>query len=199
MYRILISTIIGGIIGWITNIIAIRMLFRPTNPIRIRILGLEIQGLLPKRRFEIAKVIGDTIEEELIDFKDIFDRIVDDESCSRIVNIVKSKVIQAINHKLPLLMPQILKNVLIQYVEEQIEKEAEKILEGLIDNIYDKASQEIKIGKIVEEKINMFDLAKVEEITLRIAQKELKHIEILGGILGAIIGLLQGFILFLLI
>ena len=64
---------------------------------------------MPKRRFEIAKVIGDTIEEELIDFKDIFDRIVDDESCSRIVNIVKSKVIQAINHKLPLLMPQILK------------------------------------------------------------------------------------------
>ncbi|HHY78671.1 MAG TPA: DUF445 family protein [Clostridiales bacterium] len=199
MYKILISTIIGGIIGWITNIIAIKMLFKPTKPFRIRALGLEIQGLLPKRRFEIAKVIGETIEEELIDFKEIFERIVDDENCLRIVNLVKSKVTQAINQKLPLLMPQILKNILIQYVEEQIEKESKKILEDLIENIYEKTSQDIKIGKIVEEKINMFDLAKIEEITLKIARKELKHIEMLGGVLGAIIGLLQGLILFLFI
>jgi len=199
MYKILISTVIGGIIGWITNIIAIKMLFRPTNPIRIRALGVEIQGLLPKRRYEIAKVIGETIEEELIGFKEIFERIVDDENCSRIVNIVKSKVIQAINHKLPFLMPQILKNILIQYVEEQIEKESKKVLEDLIENIYEKASQDIKIGKIIEEKINMFDLSKIEEITLKIARKELKHIEMLGGVLGAIIGLLQGLILFLFI
>jgi len=199
MYKIILSTIIGGIIGWITNIIAIKMLFKPTNPIRIKVLGLEIQGLLPKRRYEIARIIGETVEEELIDFKEIFEKIVDDENCSRIIDIVKNKIVQAINQKLPILTPQILKNILIQYVEEQIEKESKNVLEDLIKNIYEKTSQDIKIGKIIEDKINLFDLAKIEEITLKIAKKELKHIEMLGGILGAVIGLLQGLILFLFI
>ena len=52
---------------------------------------------------------------------------------------------------------------------------------------------------MIEEKINAFDLIKIEEITLKIAQRELKHIEVLGGVLGAIIGLLQGILLFIFI
>jgi uncharacterized membrane protein YheB (UPF0754 family) len=70
---------------------------------------------------------------------------------------------------------------------------------GLINEIYEKTSNEIKIGEMIEEKINAFDLIKIEEITLKIAQRELKHIEVLGGVLGAIIGLLQGILLFIFI
>ena len=39
---------IGAMIGWITNYLAIKMLFRPYK--EINILGLKIQGLLPKRK-----------------------------------------------------------------------------------------------------------------------------------------------------
>ena len=195
MYKVLISTIIGGIIGWLTNIIAIKMLFRPIKPVKI--LALEIQGLIPKRKAEMAVSIGQTVEMELIDFKDIFERIIDEGSSDRIIELVKRKISQNIYEKLPSLVPHIIKNAVIQYVEEQIDKEAPQMIEDLIKNIYDKASKEVKIGKIIEEKINSFDLIKIEEITLKIAQKELKHIEILGGVLGAIIGLLQGLLLLL--
>ncbi|MGI5998464.1 MAG: DUF445 domain-containing protein [Lutispora sp.] len=195
MYKVLISTIIGGIIGWLTNIIAIKMLFRPIKPVKI--LALEIQGLIPKRKAEMAVSIGQTVEMELIDFKDIFERIIDEGSSDRIIELVKRKISQNIYEKLPSLVPHIIKNAVIQYVEEQIDKEAPQMIEDLIKNIYDKASKEVKIGKIIEERINSFDLIKIEEITLKIAQKELKHIEILGGVLGAIIGLLQGLLLLL--
>ena len=42
-----------------------------------------------------------------------------------------------------------------------------------------------------EEKINQFELEKIEEIILSVAKSELKHIEVLGGVLGAAIGLFQ--------
>lgn len=35
--RILILAIIGGLIGYITNVIAIKLIFRPINPIKIPI------------------------------------------------------------------------------------------------------------------------------------------------------------------
>lgn len=197
IYKILVSIIIGGIIGWITNVLAIKMLFRPVNPIRIPLLRWEMQGLLPKRRSEMAKSIGETVELELINFKDIFEKLVDDNNSLRIINLIKDKVSKNIYDKMPSLVPQIIKNAVVQYIEEQIDKEAPNMMEGLINEIYEKASKEIKIGKMIEEKINALDLIRIEEITLKIAKKELKHIEVLGGILGALIGLLQGLLLFL--
>ena len=44
---ILILTIVGGLIGWITNILAIKLLFRPIKPVKIPILNIEILGLIP--------------------------------------------------------------------------------------------------------------------------------------------------------
>ena len=38
IFRILILAIIGGLIGYITNVIAIKLIFRPINPIKIPIL-----------------------------------------------------------------------------------------------------------------------------------------------------------------
>lgn len=54
--RILFMAIIGGLIGYITNVVAIKMLFKPYEPIKIPLTNIEIMGLIPKRRAEIAKM-----------------------------------------------------------------------------------------------------------------------------------------------
>ena len=52
---IMFMVIIGAVIGWITNILAIKLLFRPLRPYKIPLLNYEIQGLLPKRKAEVPK------------------------------------------------------------------------------------------------------------------------------------------------
>lgn len=61
--RILILAVIGGGIGYITNVIAIKLIFRPINPIKIPILNIEIIGLIPKRKQEIATNIAQVVQE----------------------------------------------------------------------------------------------------------------------------------------
>ncbi len=193
--RIIIPAFIGGVIGWITNVLAIKMLFRPVYPIKIPLTGIYLQGLLPKRRAEIAASVGETVEKELINIDEILEKLSNDENRAIALNTVKMAISDKIGRKMPLLIPVIIKNSIVQYIEEQIDKEAPNLMEGLIKELYEKASKEIEIGKMIEDKINQIDLIKLEEITISIAKKELKHIEILGGILGALIGLFQGIIL----
>lgn len=193
LLKIIVPAIIGGIIGWITNVLAIKMLFRPIYPIHLPLFKLKLQGLLPKRRKEIAVTIGSTIEEELISIDEILKKISDDENQVMVLNIVKTSISDKINKKIPFLIPLPIKESVIRYVEEQIEKEAPDMINGLISGLYEKTSKKIKIGKMVEDRINQIDLIKLEEITLKIAKNELKHIEFLGGVLGALIGLIQGF------
>lgn len=64
---ILFMVVVGAVIGGVTNIIAIRMLFHPFKPYYIFKMRIPFTpGLIPKRREEIATKIGQVIEEHLI-------------------------------------------------------------------------------------------------------------------------------------
>lgn len=62
-----IGPLLGGIIGLITNGIAIRMLFRPLNAIKVFGLTLPFTpGLIPKEKPRIAKSLGDVVANNLL-------------------------------------------------------------------------------------------------------------------------------------
>lgn len=66
--QIIISPLVGGLIGLITNSLAIRMLFRPLKPYYIGKFRLPFTpGLIPKERPNLAKAIGDVISGDLLD------------------------------------------------------------------------------------------------------------------------------------
>lgn len=190
--RIAFMTIVGGIIGWITNVLAIKMLFRPLEPIKIPLTNINIQGLIPMRRSEIAISIGDAVENELIKVNDIIEQFVTEENKSELIHSIKRRVLTAVDLKIPSLIPTSIKLKLLDYIGEQIDEGAEDIIERTIDDLKNKANEKIKIGQLVADKINEFELDKIEEMILKLAKRELKHIEILGGVLGAVIGLMQG-------
>jgi len=59
--------IVGAVIGWVTNDIAIRMLFRPLKAIRIFGLRLPFTpGVIPRQRAQLAESIGHMVSTELI-------------------------------------------------------------------------------------------------------------------------------------
>ncbi len=81
------------------------------------------------------------------------------------------------------------------YIDEMINNELNPIINDIYNTIIIKSKEKIDIQKIVEEKINLLDLNKLESIIISVAKKELKHIEILGFILGGLIGIIQSLII----
>ena len=97
---ILILTIVGGLIGWITNILAIKLLFRPIKPIKIPILNIEILGLIPKRKNEIAANIGEVISNELLSMDDILNQAFNSSNGENFNSYLIDKIKNIINEKL---------------------------------------------------------------------------------------------------
>ena len=74
---ILFMAFIGALIGSVTNFVAIRMLFRPYNPIYI--FGKKLPftpGLIPKRRAELAEQLGKMVVDHLLTVESIQQRIL---------------------------------------------------------------------------------------------------------------------------
>lgn len=112
--KILILATIGGLIGYITNVIAIKLIFRPIIPIKIPIINKEIIGLIPKRKTEIATNIGTIIQEEFLSLDEILDNIVTEDDKQIVVEYIRVKLKLIINEKLSL-APSSIKRIIQEY------------------------------------------------------------------------------------
>ena len=193
IFRILILAIIGGLIRYITNVIAIKLIFRPINPIKIPIFNIEIIGMIPKRKAEIANNIAKAIEEEFLSIDEIIDNIITDQDKHHIIDYIKLRIKLVLNEKFTL-VPTSIRNLIEHYISETIEDEIRDGVDELSKEIITKANNRINVKEMIESKINELDLYELEIIILQIVKNELKHIEILGLILGFFIGIVQGII-----
>lgn len=193
MLRILILATIGGLIGYITNVVAIKLIFRPIVPYKIPILNIEIVGLIPKRRADIAKNIGEIIQNEFVSMEEILANVITEEDKNGVIQYMKTRVKILINEKMSFI-PSAIKNIIQGYIEDAIEEEIKLSIDDLSEEIVKKANSRINIQQMVETKINELDLYELEEIILKVSKSELKHIEQLGLVLGFGIGIIQGII-----
>lgn len=191
--RILILAIIGGLIGYITNVIAIKLIFRPINPIKIPILNIEIIGMIPKRKTEIATNIAKVVEEQFISVDEIMDNIITEQDKQHTIDYIKVRVKLILSEKMTLI-PSTIRNLVQNYVSEIIEDEIREGIDELSEEMIIKTKNRINIKEIIENKINELDLYELETIILQIVKNELRHIEVLGLILGFFIGIVQGII-----
>jgi uncharacterized membrane protein YheB (UPF0754 family) len=184
--------VIGALIGWITNYFAIKMLFRPLK--EINILGFKVQGLIPKRKMEMAESIADTIQEELISMKDITANIGDielGEEIDLIVDrIVEDKLQKEVLSKIPMASLFITDSMILKikgHIKDAIDENKDEFFTVIIQKMEDS----VDMKNIIVEKIQNFELDELEKMVYRIADNELKHIEVIGAILGAVIGGIQ--------
>ena len=196
IFKIVILALIGGIIGYITNVLAIKLIFRPIKPIKIPIINLEIIGLIPKRRNDIAKNIGEIIEEEFLDIDEISKNIITTNDKEKIIEYIKEKINNIAQEKMSFI-PFPIKSMIEGYIMDAVDVEIRSAIDELSEELIIKAKERINIREIVETKINELDLYELENLILKVAKKELKHIEILGLVLGFLIGIVQGVIVIL--
>ncbi len=90
-YQYILTPLIGGVIGYLTNDIAIRMLFRPHKAKYV--FGVKIPftpGLIPKEKARIADAIGNAISENLMN-KDVLEKyLLSDEMVGKIRTAVEN-------------------------------------------------------------------------------------------------------------
>ena len=192
MKQLLIMIFISATIGWITNWVAIKMLFRPHKEINFGL--FKIQGLIPKRRAEIGSGIANIIQNELISVKDVISNIDREEFSKRLdssIDKVLEKNLKAkVKEKFPVLQmfftDRMAKDV-SNTIKDIIMENQEKIFE-IFSNY---AEENIDFEVIISDKISNFSLDKLEKIITLLAKKELKHIEVIGAILGMLIGAVQ--------
>ncbi|HSI67579.1 MAG TPA: DUF445 family protein [Planococcus sp. (in: firmicutes)] len=93
IWILLFMAVIGSLIGGITNLIAIKMLFRPYKPIYVGTWRLPFTpGVIPKRRDELASQLGSTIVEHLLTPESFKRRFLNEEMHQKTENWIQKQL-----------------------------------------------------------------------------------------------------------
>lgn len=180
---------LGAVIGYVTNYLAIRALFRPRKPIRLLGWTLPLTpGVIPSRRKEIADAIARVIDEELV---------TEERIQARIEKALDRQLDRALNPST--LFPNLLGRALNRLFEAgfadlkpNLKRNIRRPLSKRITRL---VRTHLDAGEIARRQINEMDLEKLEELIVRITRRELRWICWLGAVVGALIGLLQATII----
>ena len=194
--QLVLMPLVGALIGWLTNWIAVKLIFRPYLPVNI--LGYKLQGVVPKRRQELAISIGEVIEKELLSVDDLLGFMKSGEVLCSIEETLTQALKVRVLDRLPAFIPLSIRNAISDTIAEQMHRHLPSLIAEMTEKYGERFKEQFKIGEMVEAKVNSFPLERLEQMILSISSRELKHIEVLGGVLGFIIGLIQAGIILVL-
>ncbi|MBQ9703723.1 MAG: DUF445 family protein [Clostridia bacterium] len=137
--------LVGAIIGYITNFIAVKMLFHPYNPIKIFGFTLPFTpGIIPKRKPKLAGAIGKAVGDKLFTGDDLASMLTSDEMKTKVSTVICDKAVE-LSEKTP-------KELLLLATDEN---GAESICDTAVTFISDKvmeSAHEIDLGSIIAER-----------------------------------------------
>jgi uncharacterized membrane protein YheB (UPF0754 family) len=190
VFRMIAIPLVSAFTGYLTNYIAVRMLFRPRRSFRI--FGFEMQGLIPRRRREIAEKIGETVERHLISHEDVRRALEAPEVADRIRGMLDDRVSTVLETRLAGFHPMaamFLTGSMKGKIKQAILEEVMGAVGPMTDEMLGILEENLDFREVVVRKIEDFDLDMFERIVLEISSRELREIEVLGGVLGLVIGL----------
>ncbi len=130
--------IVGGFIGWFTNYLAIKMLFRPYK--KIKILGISIPftpGLIPKEKTRLAQSLSNTIAKEFLNRQILINYLTCKEMKQKISDSLDDFFIELKNNSSSF-YHIVLEHIDKERFEEYITKINKKITKELIKKFIEK-------------------------------------------------------------
>jgi uncharacterized membrane protein YheB (UPF0754 family) len=192
---LILIPVISAFIGWFTNWIAIKMLFHPKVPVKI--MGITFHGIFPKRQKQFAEKLGKLVSQELLSFSDIEQKISNPDNIEKLMPYVETHIDHFLRVKLAEEMPMIsmfIGEKTTNQMKAVFIKELQSLFPAIMENYMGQLEKDLDLEKIVVDKVSGFSSDKLEEILQSIMSKEFRFVEIIGGVLGFIIGLLQVFL-----
>ena len=110
------------------------------------------------------------------------------------LNHIAERLEEAIAARLPRAFPMIamfMSSDMVEKIKGFLMEQMGSLNEELIDKLSSQLEEELDIHRIVEEKVAAFSSDKLEEILFSIMRREFKFVELVGAVLGFLIGVAQ--------
>jgi uncharacterized membrane protein YheB (UPF0754 family) len=183
---------IAGTIGWITNWLAVKMTFHPTEFIGIKPF-LGWQGIIPAKVEKMAAIVVDKSLSKLGSLDEFFREMEPEKIASHVSKVTQARIEEYIDEvmtdKNAVLwenLPVIVKKRVYQRVKRQVPEIMESLVKDISENIEDLVDLKHMITTLLSD-----DKVLLNRVFLEVGEPEFRFVINSGFYFGFLFGLIQ--------
>jgi uncharacterized membrane protein YheB (UPF0754 family) len=139
------------------------------------------------------------IEGELLSHNDIQQVMHRPEFAAKLKDRIQEGFAEFLSKRLGGLNPMIamfLDGAMMDKIKALLDTELDRIVPGLLETATSELENTLDLRQVIQEKIEGLSMEKLEVLLMSIMAREFRFVELVGGVLGAFIGLIQGLLFF---
>lgn len=182
----------GFLVGWVTNWMALKIIFQPIEPKNI--CGYTLQGIFLKRQSEVSEVFARVVCSEILHIKAIWTAIFNGRLHKNFFAMLRAHTLTFTDNLLveieSLAVAAMGKDKFMEMKESIAQKVVQKIPD-VIDASYEYTQEALDMEGTIREKMRELSAAEFEGVLHPAFEEDEIQLIALGGILGALVGVIQ--------
>ena len=184
--------VISGIVGYVTNVIAIKMMFHPLDFIgKPPYLGW--QGIIPRRAAKMAAISVDTITSNLITPEEMFERLDAEKVAEELEPVLNQMIPEIVDEVMYAHEPKFWESVpefAKRQIYQRVQRDAPELVREIMDRLKLNISDMYDLEDMVVTNLTR-DKALLNRIFSEVGHQEFKFIGRSGLYFGFLFGLVQ--------
>ncbi|WP_216217057.1 DUF445 domain-containing protein [Amycolatopsis aidingensis] len=192
----LVMPIFGFLTGFVTDWLALKMIFYPRRPRRF--LGIRWQGLFQKRRQQVAVDYGGLIADEVLTGANVMEAVLTGPRSDRLFELITREVQRTIDQQAGAAKPIVALTVGGRQYQEMKRAAAAKAIEYLPDtmrHVEGYATDALDVRNTIVDKMQQLSPVEFEGILRPAFRQDEWKLILTGAVIGGLIGELQVLVL----
>ncbi len=189
--------IMGVVVGYYTNWIALEMIFKPLEPKRY--VFFKYQGLFLKRQDAVSKEFANVVSTNVLNTENLIRLIFQGKGGDLLIKLVIEKAYKLTQDKMSEknpLVPMLLGGERVAKIKETIAGNLIGILPDVANRIQKYLTDTLQIEKTIAERLSVLPKDEFEELLHSVFKEDELTLIILGALLGGLVGLYQAYLVF---
>jgi uncharacterized membrane protein YheB (UPF0754 family) len=187
----------GFLVGWVTNYLALKVIFRPLEPRKF--LCWEIQGIFLKRQHEVSATFARVIITEILHIRAIWEAIFTGPLSANFFAMLRAHTLVFTEKLVAEIKPLAVAAMGAEKFARMKEDIAQKVIDklpGIIDQSYEYSQEAMDMENEIRTKMQALPAPEFEGVLHPAFEEDEIQLIALGGILGAMVGVVELYALF---
>lgn len=190
--------VMGFVVGYLTNVLALKLIFEPKQPRKIG--PWVVQGMFLKRQQEVSQAYARMITQNIVNTQNIMRAILHGEASGRLTEIIAAQVSRSVEAYAGLATP------LVRFIVgsddyEVIKRQITEAVVGAapggpIQELHAYADEALDIERTLRTRLQSLPPEQFEGLLRPVFQEDEIKLILVGAILGLLVGLFQLFVMF---
>jgi uncharacterized membrane protein YheB (UPF0754 family) len=185
----------GFLVGYLTNWLALHLIFEPKEPIQIG--PFRLQGVFIKRQREVATSFADVIADAVLNSENMLRHIAAGPNRGRVIGLLEEQVEQSmVDYERDAMVAILVSKEKLGQAKSDLLHRVRHIDISESGQLETFANQSGRIRRQLEDNLGALDPAEFSGVLRPVFQKDEWKLILAGGVIGTAIGALQVVVLF---